>query len=568
MLGDYLTVPHRVILWPFVYRMLTESGLPVASDLDRISREGTSWFVRLEMAKQPVSLPCSTESPLSTSVSMDQARPDGLQALTADQTRTYTNAYFCNFNVLLPILDFDVFVSTTLTRLSREGYVNGDLDAVVALLVLALGEFAAEGAYEKPVSVHDGIATGFRGGDRESPPGLYLFNQARKRLGFVDSLCTLENVHIYILQATYYEANGHHLEFWKSTSAASATMHALLRSQQFDWRSQIGDMISRAYWVCLFQEELYHLELDLPRAGIHQYEDEVPLPFFGTLTPPREGHRSWKDPHLHFKTHFLAMIALRRLIVRIHTTIHERRSSLTLRMRHLLNLHAALDCRVEMPDGYGGAPVPLILEMGRQLDDWRSLLPEPLRWLDNDAHRFPNTQPSIPAGHPPACSDEDTSEEVVRYEHNIDMLTAQLRTRYYSARYILYRPIIYKALHCPEAITRDDAENCVQAIRSMCLWPSLLSPPEAKKRLVPHLYSWTQNYLGMLLIFDAIRRSESLQRICKDRVSDERIQDTAALMLDCLNDARQVDGIAEWGWKVVEPLFAGHSGGSYTGSPK
>lgn len=64
---------------------------------------------------------------------------------------------------------------------------------------------------------------------------------------------------------------------------------------------------------------LYHLELDLPRTGIHTLEDSVPLPYFRdgpdgtTSTPPQKSH---------FHYHFLAMIALRNLITRIHAAIH------------------------------------------------------------------------------------------------------------------------------------------------------------------------------------------------------------------------------------------------------
>ena len=83
-----------------------------------------------------------------------------------------------------------------------------------------------------------------------------------------------------------------------------------------------------------------------------------------------------------------------------------------------------------------------------------------------------------------------------------------------------------------------------------------MAPPKLKKRLVPHLYTWTQNYLGMLLIFKAMYVSNYTLRICRERVGDERIRETVSLMLDWIRDTQQVDGTAEWGWKIVEPLFA------------
>ncbi|RMY10018.1 hypothetical protein D0866_14540 [Hortaea werneckii] len=527
-LGQNLSVPHRVFLWPFIYRFLSESSLPLASDLAQIKEDGTKWFIRRELAKHPCSLPSRDRSLFK--VPTMHFSP----ALTAEQTNAYIQAYFGTFNVLLPILDYDVFVHTIMARLSREGYAEDDLDAVLALLVLALGKLASDGVFGEPVSVHNGVASGFRGGSLDNPPGLYLFNQARQRLGFVDSICTLGKVQIYILQAIYYEANGHHLEFWKSTTAASATIQVLLKLQQFQWETRIGDMISRAYWACLLQEDLYHLDLDLPRTEIHQFEDEVPMPTFDSRPTVSTGQYGWETEQFHFQYHFLAMSALRRLIVRIHTTIHD-----------------ASTVRAETTDGYGGAPVSLIHEMGRQLDSWRSLLPELLQWRDDDAFKFPIFRPSTSEAHVQSFSHNEAAG-LVGDRHNSDMLTAHLRTRFYYARYVLYRPFVFKALHYPELMSAVDVEYCALAINSMCLWPSLMAPPKLKKRLVPHLYTWTQNHLGMLLIFQAIRRRDSLARICDEKIGLQRVQETTELMMDWMRDAKQVDGTAEWGWKVME----------------
>jgi hypothetical protein len=303
---------------------LTESGVQAASDLAHISQQGTKWFIGREMAKHPRSLPCSVGPSSSKSAALREAGENTFPEVTVGQIREYTQAYFRTFNVLIPILDYDEFVHITMERLLREGYPDGDPGAVVALLVFALGELATEGVSGEPISKHDGIASGFRGGDLDTPPGLFLFNQARRRLGFVDSLCALENVQIYILQATYYEANARHLEFWKSTAAASTTIQALLKSQQFEWPTRRGDMISRAYWACLFQEELYHLDLDLPSTGIERNEDEVPLPLFHSVPTAHISNSTTEEVRSFFQYHFLAMMALRRLIVRIHATIHDR----------------------------------------------------------------------------------------------------------------------------------------------------------------------------------------------------------------------------------------------------
>jgi hypothetical protein len=57
----------------------------------------------------------------------------------------------------------------------------------------------------------------------------------------------------------------------------------------------------------------YHIDLDLPKTGIEDFEEMIPLP--GEHT---------NDSDLEFvHMQFLAMITLRRLITRIHVTLFE-----------------------------------------------------------------------------------------------------------------------------------------------------------------------------------------------------------------------------------------------------
>jgi hypothetical protein len=57
----------------------------------------------------------------------------------------------------------------------------------------------------------------------------------------------------------------------------------------------------------------YHMDLDLPRTGIEDYEDRIPLPGKETKDAQQE----------QIRMQFLAMITLRRVISRIHVTIFE-----------------------------------------------------------------------------------------------------------------------------------------------------------------------------------------------------------------------------------------------------
>lgn len=178
-----------------------------------------------------------------------------------------------------------------------------------------------------------------------------------------------------------------------------------------------------------------------------------------------------------------------------------------------------------------------------------------MQWQDSEPFGFEDTGSAISQSTSTSFSRSEGASPA-GHGKNIDMLTAQLRTRYYYARYLLYRPYVYKALHHPKQMSAEDDDNCAVAVYSMCLWPSLMSPPKSKKRLVPHLFAWTQNYLGMLLIFRAMQSSNYTLQLCRNGVGYERIQETISLMLEWMRDVQQVDGTAEWGLKILEPLFA------------
>ena len=327
---QHLTVPHKVILWPSIYIHLINSGIQATSDLQYVLQEGTPWFIRQEFAKHPNTLPYDVALPqyaLNANL-----REQGFSSKVAFPTLTIQliqelcEAYFNTFNVLFPLLNRDAFMNATVAPLLREGYADGDPNAVLALLVFALGQVAIEGVFNRPISTIDGKPSGFRGGTIDKPPGLAIFNEARRRLGFVSTQTTLQNVQILLLEATYYEANARHLDFWRTTVAASMACQVLIKCNAIDWSSTTGDLIKRAYWTCILSEDFYHLDLDLPRTGIDSLDDEVPLPYFHDAHEHQNSTSPPVEERSHFQYHFLAMIALRRLIARINAAIHECKS--------------------------------------------------------------------------------------------------------------------------------------------------------------------------------------------------------------------------------------------------
>jgi hypothetical protein len=145
----------------------------------------------------------------------------------------------------------------------------------------------------------------------------------------------------------------------------------------------------------------------------------------------------------------------------------------------------------------------------------------------------------------------------ISHRYNLDIAIAQLRTRFYHARLMMFRPFVYKALHSPDLMTADDANCCAIAIQSCCLWPVSMAPPKNKKRLIPHLFTWTHNFVGILLILRMARENGLLRQICEEQVNPDDVKRTVVLMLDWMRDAKQVDGIADWSCQILEPLFAG-----------
>lgn len=87
----------------------------------------------------------------------------------------------------------------------------------------------------------------------------------------------------------------------------------------------------------------------------------------------------------------------------------------------------------------------------------------------------------------------------------------------------------------------DHANCCVLGIQNCCLWPVFMAPPKNKKTLVPHFFTWTQNFLAILLIIHMTQDNESLRQICEDQVDPENMKRTATLMLERIRDARQLD---------------------------
>jgi hypothetical protein len=133
-----------------------------------------------------------------------------------------------------------------------------------------------------------------------------------------------------------------------------------------------------------------------------------------------------------------------------------------------------------------------------------------------------------------------------------------LRTRYYYAKYIVHRPFVYKALHFPDQMTQEDAQGVAECLRSCLKWPLTLSPASRHKRLIPYLFCWSQNFLGILLVIHMTRHSPMLRdiraQLCGPRFEAE-IDQSVELMLDWIRDLKSSDPIALWCWKILQGVY-------------
>ncbi|QDS74774.1 hypothetical protein FKW77_001659 [Venturia effusa] len=527
----HLTAPHKVLLWPRVYEFLRKSGAEHQEMLKLLDKEGTPWLLHLELEKHKEILPCDTY--LASAPALGLMAPPlrvKFDVLNEELMLKCMDSYFNTYNVLYPLLVREDFDRNIFSDVVANGFGYGDANSVIALLVFSLGKMGYDGVWGDSIDDTNGRSSGIRGGSASRPPGLDLFNEARKRLGFIATQTSLENIQILQLTAVYYEACSRHLDFWRASVAASMAFQVLIKCESVDWDSPRGYLIRRVYWTCNLLENWYHIDLDLPKTGIADHADSVPLPG-GQMQSRDEG------PQMQF----LAMISLLRLIIRTHDTLFEAVQS------------------AESSQDYAGPPIHVIRELLRQLDHWRNLLPAALQWDDKQRFEYPDVTAALAAGSQgPLFSFNNTPATAHELAGSLAMASAQLRSRYYYTRFMILRPFVFKALHYPDRMTPDENDYTGQCLQSCLLWPISMNPPRDRKRLIPYLFAWTQNFLGVLLILRMVEDNPAIRKIAEVYLDFEETQQTVHLLLDWFRDMRQIDGIAEWAWSVLAPLYSNY----------
>lgn len=230
-------------------------------------------------------------------------------------------------------------------------------------------------------------------------------------------------------------------------------------------------------------ETALQYELDLAPTGIANLEDRVGMASFDAPFCEADDRGAQSS---HFEEHYASQIALRRLCAEIHNSLYDGKSTtvnlllISLATRTDLSSAMSTDTPSGSSEDFRLPSAQSINHLDSQLSQWRGMLPKELQWAEGDPAGFPSLQPvnigpynqtldpnlssqNVHPGSPLFTT--DLGSEPVHYPYLYDIQVALLRTRYYYAKYTLYRPFVYKALHFPEQMTHEDAEGVAKCLQ-------------------------------------------------------------------------------------------------------
>ncbi|KAL6691381.1 hypothetical protein J3F84DRAFT_386990 [Trichoderma pleuroticola] len=119
---------------------------------------------------------------------------------------------------------------------------------------------------------------------------------------------------------------------------------------------------------------------------------------------------------------------------------------------------------------------------------------------------------------------------------------------------MIYCPLIYKVLHFPKNITTDDVYGVSYCLKSCLNWPLLITAPGKQKLLLPYLFYWGQNFLGILIVFYCSQMSALICSIRKEFLNEEDIQRSLDIMTSSIHGMRNKDQMAAWSSLVLDLL--------------
>jgi hypothetical protein len=141
---------------------------------------------------------------------------------------------------------------------------------------------------------------------------------------------------------------------------------------------------------------------------------------------------------------------------------------------------STVDTSSTSAEEFDGPSAAAVEALSKRLDSWRKSLPLDLQWPEEDPTAFPIAAQMSqsfsnavdPAFKPPQQSQPgqtlfstDLDQDAPQYQYLYDIQVAVLRTSYYYAKYMVHRPLLYKALHFPNDMTQEDAEGVAACLQ-------------------------------------------------------------------------------------------------------
>ncbi|KAL2827665.1 hypothetical protein BJY01DRAFT_255626 [Aspergillus pseudoustus] len=408
------TAPQNILLWPCL-----QASLPNLNSVYGLRGE-----IAEHNTRDAMNVPLSSEH-LTTHDNL-------LSSLTMSQIKCLTKAFFDDLSIYSPLLVESEFADRILGPVLAGG-TTSELDVCIVLLVLFLGGKALvdqdnQAIPDDPQGALDAFLDPVEADLRLSQLSLRIRHNAEISWRCAQAL---------LLTGLFYSQQINVLDHFQAVQRACTTIMILLQCNPRPTQTEV-----QIYWVAQLLAEF-----ELPASGIGRYEDLIPFPFseYRNAEEPREVHR----------VTFLAHLALRKLLNRIHSNIygHDHRHT-----QSVMGLTASSS----LSTGFS-ASMSIIEELDHQLELWRQHLPTELS--------FPTLAQMNPWQH----------EYLTRHRtaSPFERAVGALRARYCAAKSIILRPFLYTLLNSPpqENISARDQENaqlCMLAVLQAVLRQGIL----------------------------------------------------------------------------------------------
>ncbi|RDW90849.1 putative C6 finger domain protein [Aspergillus mulundensis] len=225
-------------------------------------------------------------------------------------------------------------------------------------------------------------------------PGFVYYVYAARILGDSQGATSIAYVQAALLAGLYLGQLAHPFGSHSWISQASRACQILTLERNYKKLEGIKkDYVCFAFWTCLQLESDILAELDVPASGISRAESRIGLPQGSVL----KLSNNISDPDTMMMFFYSTQIHLRKILNRVHTDLYK-----------VDKKDKEKQQRPDWPQS-----TQEILSMNLEL--WRASLPREMKWHDND---------------PPSS----------------DINHARMRAKYYGARYIINRPVLYYAL--------------------------------------------------------------------------------------------------------------------------